>query len=339
MVRIARGALGYAAATGLALGLASCSSPSSPAGTLPGLAAGCPAVHGTPPVPLVLSHSGGGTAPYVGVCVNGHGPYSFLVDTGAAVSMVDSHLVASLHLPGAPSSTTAVGVGCITASQEVRIDRWSMGGVALASQSVLTATVPGFGLTRMPAGVLGSDVLGRFGAVRLDYAHHALTVLAPQGAPPAIASILRATPPLPSPPPLLVLGTPQGALLTVLRNTHSTLATAATAFGSAPTQPFVVDTGSPISVVSPAQVRSAELASAGRSLASQDVGCQGAAPAVRSGTWSAGGVDLGPRTLASVSLAGSLGAPVAGTIGSDVLAGYGSVVLDYRTGVLWLGAG
>lgn len=340
MTRIARGVLACAAATGLAAALGSCSSPSTPpAGALPALGGGCPAVRGTPPVPLVLTHAGGGTAPYVGVCVNGHGPYSFLVDTGAAVSLVDTQLVDALQLPSAQPSANAFGIGCLTASQQVTIDRWSMGGVALAGQTVLTASVPGFGLSRAPAGVLGSDVLGRFGAVRLDYAHRKLSVLAPQAAPPAIASILRATAPLPEAPPLLVHGSPQGALLTVLRSTHSALVTAATSFGQGAGTPFVVDTGSPVSVVSPGLSRSNALGAAGRSVSSQGVGCQGSVPVVHSGAWTAGGVALASRSLASVSLAGSLGSPVSGTIGSDVLSGYGSVVIDYRTGVLWLGAG
>ena len=340
MSRIARGALACAAATGLAAVLASCSSPPAPpAGALPVLGGGCPAVRGTPPVPLVLTHAGGGTAPYVGVCVDGHGPYPFLVDTGAAVSLVDTQLVDALQLPSAPPSTSTFGIGCVTAGQQVTIDRWSMGGVALGAQTVLTTGVPGFGLSRAPAGVLGSDVLGRFGAVRIDYAHRKLTVLAPQAAPPAIASILRATAPLPEAPPLLVHGSPQGALLTVLRTTHSALVTAATTFGQGPAAPFLVDTGSPVSVVSPGLSHSNGLGSVGRSVSSQDVGCQGSAPVVRSGSWTAGGVALASRSLASVSLAGSLGSPVSGTIGSDVLSGYGSVVLDYRTGVLWLGAG
>ena len=340
MTRIARGAMACLVSTGLAAALVSCSSPpSSPAGKLPTLTGGCPAVRGTPSVPVVLTHVDGGTAPYVGVCVNGHGPYPFLVDTGAPVSLVDAQLVAALQLPEARPSADTVGIGCVTASQQVTIDRWAMGGVALAGQTVLTAAVPGFGLQGSPAGVLGSDVLSRFGAVRLDYAHKELTVLAPEAAPPVVASILRATAPLPAPPPLLVHGSPQAALLTVLRSTHSALVTAATAFGQGAATPFVVDTGSPVSVVSPNLARTSALGSAARSVTSQDVGCQGSVPAVRSGSWSAGGVALASRPLASASLVGSLGAPVSGTIGSDVLRGYGSVVLDFRSGALWLGAG
>lgn len=340
MTRIARVAMACATATALAAALTSCSSPpASPAGALPAPSGGCPAVPGTPPVPLVVSHTDGGTAPYVGVCVNGHGPYLFLVDTGAAASLVDSQLVGALQLPSAIANTNTFGIGCITARQQVTINRWSMGGVALAGQTVLTADVPGFGLTRAPAGVLGSDVLSRFGAVRVDYARRQLTVLAPEAAPPAVASILRPSAPLPAPPPLLVHGTPVGALLTVLRSIHSALVTASTALNQQAPVPFVVDTGSPVSTISPPLARADGLASAGRAPTSQAVGCQGSAPVVHSGPWSAGGVSLSPRSLTSVSLAGSLGSPVSGTIGSDVLSADGSVVVDYRDGVLWLGAG
>ena len=46
---------------------------------------------------------------------------------------------------------------------------WSLEGVALAPQQLTAATLPQMGGKGEPDGLLGSDVLSRFGAVRIDF--------------------------------------------------------------------------------------------------------------------------------------------------------------------------
>ena len=46
---------------------------------------------------------------------------------------------------------------------------WSLDGVALAPQQLTAATLPQIGGKGEPDGLLGSDVLSRFGAVRIDF--------------------------------------------------------------------------------------------------------------------------------------------------------------------------
>ena len=61
-------------------------------------------------------------------------------------------------------------MGCTGTAQPVAVASWSVEGVALAPQQLTAATLPEIGGRGEPVGLLGSDVLGRFGAVRIDFA-------------------------------------------------------------------------------------------------------------------------------------------------------------------------
>lgn len=278
--------------------------------------------------------------PFVGVCINGKGPYWFVLDTGASTSVVTTQLAAALDLAPVGSAPAPVAIGCVLADSRVAIRNWSLGSIPLSPQDVLSAEIPGFGLGSAPAGVLGGDVLGRFGAIRIDYRASKLSVLAPEGPAPAHATYLSATPSLEPPPPLLVHGTARAeAFLTVLRTPTSALSSISTVFGNRTPYQFVVDTGSALSTVSSPAAGALQLTkTATTTTGSPNVGCQGTFDEVGSGSWSIAGVRLAHASLALVTLAGSKNAP-SGTIGSDVLSHYGSVVVDYRTGILWLGVG
>ena len=65
---------------------------------------------------------------------------------------------------------------------------WSLDGVTLAAQQLTAATLPQMGGKGEPVGLLGSDVLSRFGAVRIDFAAGALVLPGPEGAPLAESS-------------------------------------------------------------------------------------------------------------------------------------------------------
>jgi hypothetical protein len=288
---------------------------------------------------MELSRSGGGVVPLVKVCIEGRGPYPFVLDTGAPTSLVDTQLARSLRLPETGSLPAAAAIGCSSTEHRVRIGGWSVGHVELSPQNALTASVPGFRLKGAPVGILGGDVLGRFGAIRVDYRSRAFTVLAPEAQPPAGNRILRASPSLLPPPPLLVHRAPEAeVLLTVLETPASWLATASASLAGH-TYQFVLDTGGAVSSVSSSVVGGLVLAKAAKSTASADVGCTERVDEVNSGPWSASGVSLPPTPLADVTLAGTSQNAVSGTIASDVLSRYGSVVIDYRTGILWLGTG
>ncbi len=338
-----RGVIALFAVATAALALSSCSknaSPGSPSQAT--TSASCRASStATPAVPVVVQHQGGGTSVFVAVCVDGHGPYRFLLDTGASVSLVDAALVASLHLPKAPPAPRRVGVGCTATAKQIRLSSWSVGGLELAGQNVLTANVAGFGLNGAPAGVLGSDVLSRFGAVRVDYHTKQLTVLTPELAAPTRPTILRGGI-LEGPPPTLIKQKPQAEVaLTVVTFSGSVLATTSVVFSShgPAVHPFVVNTGSATSSIASPLASSLGLTRAGSTTVATDVGCP-AVGQVQSGPWLAGvSVPLAPSPLARVDAPTATAEGVEGNLGSDLLGRYGSIVLDYRSALLWLGAG
>ena len=137
-------------------------------------------------VPITVSTVAGQVAELVNVCIEGHGPYPFVIDSGAGESIIDVGLASQLHLSTpriARASSTAWAVPGTRSRSGV--PSWSVAGVALAPQSVTAATLPDFGRPGQPVGLLGSDVLSRFGAVRIDFTAQTLTLRGPAGTGPS----------------------------------------------------------------------------------------------------------------------------------------------------------
>jgi hypothetical protein len=271
--------------------------------------------------------------------VAGNGPYQFLLDTSAPASLVSPQLAAELKLAPSGARQQPVTVGCATTAQQVLMKSWSLGGVPLGGQALLSANVPGLGGATEPAGVIGSDILSRFGAIRIDPAAKQLTVLAPEAAPPSLASLLEGKAGA-IPPPLLIRRTPKASVvLTVVRSNATALATTSASFRGRGPYRFVIDTGAAQSSVTPALAKSLGLVARGSVDNAAGAGCQGTVNQVQSGPWSLGSLRRPSALLLRDALAGSDLSGVSGRVSSDVLGSYGSIVLDYRTAVLWLGAG
>ena len=121
---------------------------------------------------------------YTYVCINGSGPWPFVVDTGASSSAIAAPLAKRLGLvtSGAPSEYT--GVGCTLRSMGVRVRSWSMGGVALAPQALQSQSLIGLGGRGEAQGLIGADVLSRFGVVELNYSNSTLSLGGDEGSEP-----------------------------------------------------------------------------------------------------------------------------------------------------------
>ena len=76
---------------------------------LPPASAGCGGVTtlpgGAEKVPLTVSTVAGQVAESVNVCIDGRGPFPFVLDTGAGQSTIDAGLARRLHLPSAGSAS------------------------------------------------------------------------------------------------------------------------------------------------------------------------------------------------------------------------------------------
>src|SRR5437660_214500 len=121
---------------------------------------------------LVLRRSDGETAALAPVVIHGL-TFPFLIDTGATRSVVDLALVKKLHLRRVGGLIRVAGVGCISTARNVRLSNWRIGSQTLPAVTVTSTRIAG--ANGHAFGLLGSDVLSRFGSATINYAHATLT--------------------------------------------------------------------------------------------------------------------------------------------------------------------
>jgi hypothetical protein len=304
--------------------------------TVPTFHVGCTAAVPAPgtvsTVPMPVVQSGPVTYEYVPVCIGGQGPFPFILDTGASGSVVDTTLAEQLGL-AAGGSIVGQGVSCSVTGQTVSLADWSLGSVSLDPQSAIRIAIPGFGASDAPAGLLGSDVLSRFGAARLDFASHSLQVEGPEGS--NLGSGIRTGgPTTPPPPAALTQGRPATSVpMEVLTFGYDVQAQVRVTIGGH-LDDFVLDTGAGQSTVSAAVATVAHLDPTGGRIRLVAAGCTFVASQVASGPWQVGTVPLTEGPMVKVPTAGL---PAAGLLGSDRLRAFGWIVVDYAGAHLVLG--
>ena len=117
-----------------------------------------------------ILRGGGGTAMVlVPVTVDGQGPFNFALDTGAGITLIDSQLADELRLPVTGASTNVSGVGGSQEITPVRIDAWNAGKITLPSADIGKTELSSFKNNAAVRGLLGSDILSRFGRVTINY--------------------------------------------------------------------------------------------------------------------------------------------------------------------------
>ena len=201
------------------------------------------------------------------------------------------------------------------------------------------ATLPDFGGAGQAVGLLGSDVLSRFGAVRLDFTAQTLTFGGPEGPVQHADAGDVHGPTGPAPSAVLTQGEAGTTVpLTVVLTPGDVSLDVRSRFGHGPAHTFVVDTGSSQSVVAKSLAKGAHLASTDLAQRQPTVCSTITAPLVHSGPWSIPGVTLHPQLLGAVNFGPvSLGG-TAGLLGSDQLRRFGWVIFDYSGGRLVLGS-
>ena len=286
-------------------------------------------------LPLTVSTVAGQTAESVNVCIGGQGPYPFVLDSGAGESTIDAKLAKRLHLGEAGPSSLFAGVGCTGTARPVQVSSWSMDGVPLDPQQLTAATLPQIGGKGEPDGLLGSDVLGRFGAVRIDFAAGALTLASAEGAP--LSGTASYTGPVGAPPTTLTQGEGTTVPLTVSPVEGDVSLSVPVRFHGGP----------------PAQLRRRHrlLPERGRLVGGPVASLTGTnlaqrqatvcstitVPLVHSGIWSVPGQALYPQLVGETDFGVISAGGTEGLLGSDQLRRYGWVVLDYAGGLLVLG--
>jgi hypothetical protein len=309
---------------------------------LPPATAGCSGATalggGAERIPITVSTVAGQVAELVNVCIEGQGPYPFIIDSGAGESIIDAHLAAKLHLAHTGSKTGYEGVGCTGTAQPVRVPSWSVAGVALSPQNLSAATLPDFGTPGEPVGLLGSDVLSRFGAVRIDFVAQTMTLAGPEGAQLSNSAEEVSGPTGPPPPAVLTQGEAGTTVpLRVVLIPGDISLNVRLRFGTGMYREFTIDTGSSQSLVANSVATSAHLTPSDLAQRQTTVCSTITIPLVHSGRWSIPGVTLHAQLLGSADFGLTSIGGMAGLLGSDQLKRYGWVIFDYSGGRLILG--
>ncbi len=288
-------------------------------------------------IPVTVSSRQGQVAAMANVCINDKGPFPFLIDTGAASSVVTASLARTVGLRAVGQPLELGGVACTAQAHNSRITKWNVAGLALKPADVTYLDIPLFGQKGEPDGVLGSDLWSRFGAMRLDFARGLITVPGPEQAAPTKESVIMRPSSQPVPSALLRGGPRIIAPMRVDSRPDETIITVPVALGTSAPAAFTPDTGASQSAVDSGLAVRDGLTRL-RTFLRQGTACTVATfPEVDSGTWSIAGHQLTPQPLGSAELEQTVG--VAGLLGADQMSRYGSVIFDYAGGRLILGAG
>jgi predicted aspartyl protease len=274
----------------------------------------------------------------VGVCVDGEGPFTFLVDTGASLSYIDSGLAKRLDIPAVGEAVNNSSLGCNRTVRFVSGPRLTIGGVALDGQPVGTATVASPSMPEL-SGLIGADILSRFGAVRIDFDRQQITVgeegSEPEGAvshPEAnlVDSTLRVG------TVTSVRGTTQAQTVGIPGDvsqsiTYVDLQVPVEVKGESET--FVVDTGAAQPAVSVTLAKRAGKAAGKPRTVYAGLACPFQTGPYLMSDWRVGDATLAPQLADTAPLPPQWG----GLIGSGTLQRYSPVVVDFADGFLLLG--
>jgi len=273
------------------------------------------------------------------ICIGGEGPFPFLVDTGGATTLVDSSLATRLHLALVDGPRTVPSFTCKREISFAAVSRWSLGNQKLLPQTIEVGTVQSPALPNLD-GVLGSDTLSSFGAVRIDYRQQTLT-LGPRSAPlrsdvaggsrrPSVSASLTDGISFASPMPVKVVSetlSPHHLRLIEVR------ATVDLSFGTNRLK-LTLDTGAGTTNLAPSMVEKLRLAPAGApGAAYAGLACPVVVNHYTMGPAMLGKVQLPEQTVGSNFIPSG----TVGVIGSGTLINYSPVLVDYTDGELFLG--
>ncbi len=124
----------------------------------------------------VVTDQAGGVTILAPVMIDGHGPYIFVVDTGASVSLIDRPIANRLGLTQSGDPQQVEGIGGTQTVIPVAISSWSLGNIKLPSTNIDKSSFSSLELGSNAVGLLGSDIWDRFGEVTLNYSAQTLTV-------------------------------------------------------------------------------------------------------------------------------------------------------------------
>lgn len=120
-------------------------------------------------VPVTVVHSHGAVLAVAPVFVQDHGPYPFVVDTGAAESVLNQKAAQELRLPVVSAQGQAAGVACRVRTSTDQITGWRVASVPLPGNRIVSVELPEPRKGEGIQGLLGSGTLSTFGTIAIDY--------------------------------------------------------------------------------------------------------------------------------------------------------------------------
>lgn len=261
------------------------------------------------------------------VCVgDSKNPLPFKIDTGASNTLFTPAAAKEAGLKTTEGDFSA-GANCLIETRNAKLSGWSLAGMPLPETTVHVAKSPEVevgGIT--PVGLLGSDVLSRFGAFRVDYegSRAVFTTIAPGEKidPEALDDLAGGSPELKAP-------------MDVQSEQGSVTMTVPVRFGSGPQLKMSPDTGATWTIASSKVAKQQNLEPTGDT---DKVGTACGSTKVtfyESGDWTLAGSDLPAQEIGTTE--GLVG--IDGLLGADVMEHYGTVTFDYAGGQLLLGTG
>jgi predicted aspartyl protease len=105
----------------------------------------------------------------VPVTINGKGPFTFALDTGASKSLMDSAVAKRLQVPKKGSAGKIAGINSVTKASLVKVTSWKVGQIKLPPTTIVSTNLPFGNAYAGIQGLLGSDMLSGFDVVTIDY--------------------------------------------------------------------------------------------------------------------------------------------------------------------------
>ncbi|WP_159029669.1 retropepsin-like aspartic protease family protein [Streptomyces qaidamensis] len=127
-------------------------------------------------VPLRVIERDGRTLAFVPVSIEGRGPFSFALDTGASTSVVGEEVADRVGLERTGERRSVSGIIGTGEVPVARVDRWEVGEIRLDPGEVTVIDLGPPRGSRGIQGLLGSDVLSDFGSITVDYDDGTLTL-------------------------------------------------------------------------------------------------------------------------------------------------------------------
>jgi predicted aspartyl protease len=127
-------------------------------------------------VDLHVDSGSWGVVALADVFIDGKGPFTFSVDTGASNSVVDWDLVKKLRIKTIGKPLTVTGITCRGQAARIKMSDWRVGAVALPAEEIQAIDMPD--AVGAVDGLLGSDVLSTFGSITVDYESERLVLAA-----------------------------------------------------------------------------------------------------------------------------------------------------------------